>query len=322
MIPYSLPSTLSKQCGNNAFAWVERTNKYGSSPSLSIPSLIEWTIEDVHVGESIVFEEMESGILKSCVGLKNFVCIRKIRIDKNGETGVRGEGTAWAVMKAEKPRSEANTEWVPLREALEIPLGYWLPLETFGTFSHKSTESVSERDSPSENDKKWKPQELVIFDNHNHALYFWIDAVRKWIIEPGFTLIHIDEHSDLWANPNKLDLSKALLDKEYAWEFANLSCNVGNYIIPAIDSGLIGQMIRIENESEIDTYMELRTPRNTVLNLDLDIFAPELDFIPEAKKLHIIRNLIQQVDYVTIATSPFFIDQWIALQKLRNIMKV
>ena len=68
-------------------------------------------------------------------------------------------------------------------------------------------------------------------------------------------------------------------------------------------------MIRIENEAEIDAYINYTPSRNTVLNLDLDIFAPELDFIPEAKKMQLIRNLLQKVDYVTIATSPYFIDQ-------------
>ena len=68
-------------------------------------------------------------------------------------------------------------------------------------------------------------------------------------------------------------------------------------------------MIRIENEAEIDAYIDYFPSGNTVLNLDLDIFAPELDFIPEAKKMQLIRNLLQKVDYVTIATSPYFIDQ-------------
>lgn len=162
---------------------------------------------------------------------------------------------------------------------------------------------------------------VVIFDNHNHALYFWIDAARKWIINPGFTLIHIDEHSDLWENSNELILERALDDEKYQWDFTNLSCNVGNYIIPAMRSGLVSKMIRIENESEMDSYMNYIPPKNTILNLDLDIFAPELDFIPEEKKLKIIRNLLREVDYVTIATSPFFINQWIAIEKLHKIFQ-
>ena len=55
--------------------------------------------------------------------------------------------------------------------------------------------------------------------------------------------------------------------------------------------------------------MDYTPSENTVLNLDIDIFAPELDHIPEYKKVKIIKNLLQKVKYVTIATSPYFIDQ-------------
>jgi hypothetical protein len=68
-------------------------------------------------------------------------------------------------------------------------------------------------------------------------------------------------------------------------------------------------MIRVENEYQIDAFMEYQAESNSVLNLDLDIFAPELDHIPEKKKIQIIQNLLRQVKYVTIATSPFFIEQ-------------
>jgi hypothetical protein len=97
---------------------------------------------------------------------------------------------------------------------------------------------------------------MIIFDNHNHALYFWLEAIRNGKLKRGFTLIHIDEHSDLWHNEYNLDLERALQDEQYAWEFTNLSCNVGNYINPAIRTGLVGKMIRIENEFQIDQYRD------------------------------------------------------------------
>lgn len=80
-------------------------------------------------------------------------------------------------------------------------------------------------------------------------------------------------------------------------------------------------MIRIENEYQIDEYVDYVPSENSVLNLDIDIFAPELDHIPEEKKVNIIKNLLRKVKYVTIATSPYFIDQWKAIEKLREILK-
>jgi UPF0489 domain len=237
-MPYANKQILDKNLGNNAFAWDERTAKYGSSPTLTVPSTIDGTIDDVQIGSDIVFEEIEDGQLRSCVGLEYFVHIDMI-------------------YSSDHPT---------------IP-------------------------------------PITIFDNHNHALYYWIDAMKRSIIQPGCELIHIDEHSDLWANEYKLDLQKALVDEMYGWNFANLSCNVGNYILPAIESGLIGNMIRIENEYQIDSYMDYIPAENSILNLDLDIFAPELDHIDEVKKIKIIKNLLKRVKYITIATSPYFIEQ-------------
>jgi hypothetical protein len=68
-------------------------------------------------------------------------------------------------------------------------------------------------------------------------------------------------------------------------------------------------MIRIENEFQIDEYANYIPPRNAVLNIDLDIFSPELEYIPRSKKMKCIKNLMKYVTFVTIATSPYFIDQ-------------
>ncbi len=95
---YTNKHILTQKLGNNAFAWERRRLEYTRDPILHIPALINGTIDDLRVGSDIVFDEIEDGKLKSCVGLENFVQL-------------------------------------------------------------------------SEN--------MVVFDNHNHALYFWVDAVKK-----------------------------------------------------------------------------------------------------------------------------------------------
>jgi hypothetical protein len=74
--PYSEKQILIKPLGNNAFAWQEREVLYGHSPTLTIPSLIDGTVDDIVIGDDIVFEEMEDGVLRSCTGLRNFVRLR------------------------------------------------------------------------------------------------------------------------------------------------------------------------------------------------------------------------------------------------------
>lgn len=239
---YNNPYILVWEIWNNAFSYKERTKKKWKDPTLTIPSLKYWTLEDIEVGEDIVFEELEDGILKSCKWLKQFIRLRD-----------------------------------------------------------------------------QESQSITIFDNHNHALYFWVQAIYDWLLSPWFELIHIDEHSDLWENKNTLDKNKALHDAQYIWEFTNFSCNVGNYIPPAIESWIVGKIIRIENEFQLNQYEDYSPWKNTVLNIDLDFFSQEMEFIPEEKKLRFIRKLLKNVECITIATSPYFIDQWIALKKLKKM---
>lgn len=145
---------------------------------------------------------------------------------------------------------------------------------------------------------------IVVFDNHNHALFFWCEAMKNGILKPKFQLFHIDQHSDLWENPNEIEDFENL---EKMWEFTNFSCNVGNYIFPAMRAGIVGEMIRIENEFQIDENIAKIPSENSVLNLDLDIF--NLDYIDAEKIKKCIKNLLKRVKYVTICTSPYFIDQ-------------
>ncbi len=68
-------------------------------------------------------------------------------------------------------------------------------------------------------------------------------------------------------------------------------------------------MIRIENEYQIDENLDYTPSENSVLNLDLDIFSPDLAHIPKEKTIRLVKNLLKKVKYVTICTSPYFIDQ-------------
>lgn len=73
---YQNKQLLTQKLGNNTFAWDERIVKYGQSPTLTIPALIDGTIDDVKIGSEIIFEEIENEEIRSCVGLENFVWLR------------------------------------------------------------------------------------------------------------------------------------------------------------------------------------------------------------------------------------------------------
>jgi hypothetical protein len=57
------------------------------------------------------------------------------------------------------------------------------------------------------------------------------------------------------------------------------------------------------------------------LNLDLDFFEPELDYIDYELKKRVILDIAQKADLITVCTSPYFIHQKRALRVFRDIFK-
>lgn len=81
-------------------------------------------------------------------------------------------------------------------------------------------------------------KQIILFDNHNHALYFWYEARKKGIIGDDCTVIHIDEHADTRDN-DKFISSEDSRDLQKVFDFTNFVCNVGDYILPAVHEGLV-----------------------------------------------------------------------------------
>lgn len=170
----------------------------------------------------------------------------------------------------------------------------------------------------------WEGVPFHIFDNHNFALAFWLEAYASGILPKGFRLVHVDMHSDLWKNGFDLDLDKAG-ESEYVEDFVNSKTEVGNYIDPAIRCGLVGEIVKIEGEGELESALarlengEIDLAVPTVLNLDLDFFAPDLDYVPFELKKRAVLAFAKKSRVVTVATSPGFIDGETALGAFRRI---
>ena len=141
----------------------------------------------------------------------------------------------------------------------------------------------------------------VIFDNHNHAFYFWHEAGMK-----GATLVHVDQHKDT-REPSEWF-------KDDAFRYTNEVLNVGNYIPPAMECGIVKEVVSITSEAGLGDVRE----GNVILNLDLDFFVPEMEVDLE-KAREFLRAQAKMADLVTVATSPFFIDQKRALLVLKQL---
>jgi hypothetical protein len=241
------PFQITAKTGNNAFSFSGRKN-----PVITVPSIINGTINDPEIGETIAFEDFdERGRLKSCYGLKNF--IRTV---------------------------------------------------------HPIT---------------GKP--IVIVDNHNHVFYFWYETRNNKQIKDGATLVHIDQHKDV-RKPEKKLAKNISDDLKKVFEYTNKVLNVGNYIPPAIEEGLIGEVILITSEADLMKYapegalneVEGRLQgTHIILNIDLDFWAPEMNYIDKKSKIDVAKKWMEKADLITIATSPFFIDQELALKVLKEL---
>lgn len=167
---------------------------------------------------------------------------------------------------------------------------------------------------------KWKNKDIYLFDNHNHAYYFWYLARKENIIWDENTLIHIDEHADT-RNNEKYLLKPDSFDLDKVFEFTNKVLNVGDYIVPAQEEWIIWDIIQIRNETNLNDYLKDldKYKDNIILNLDLDFFQPELDFIDYELKKKVVLDAANKASLITVATSPFFINQKLAIKVFKDI---
>jgi hypothetical protein len=159
---------------------------------------------------------------------------------------------------------------------------------------------------------------VFFFDNHNHAFCFWAAALRSGYFPRGATLVHVDQHKDTREPPRPFmppGAGPVLFSLDEAFGYANYVLNVGNFIRPALDAGFFSEVVIIDREDAL--RREPRTP--FVLDIDLDIFAPEMAYIPYDRKLAVIRGLVRSAAVITVATSPYFMDQVEALRVAREI---
>ena len=166
---------------------------------------------------------------------------------------------------------------------------------------------------------------VIIVDNHNHVFYFWHEAREKGIIKNDSTLIHIDQHKDM-REPKDWLSKEGSHNLEKVFRYTNDILNVGNYIIPAQKTGLIGEIILITSEKEIQKSLnnksEIINHKSKIVNIDLDFWADEMSYIDEKMKTEIAQKYMNEADLITIATSPFFIGQEKAIKSLGRLFGI
>lgn len=165
---------------------------------------------------------------------------------------------------------------------------------------------------------RWHDVPVFIFDNHNHAFFFWTYGLRQGLFSPGLPLVHVDQHSDMWKPhiwPAFSLRDDNLLDQAFA--YTNFTINVGNFIKPALHLNYFSDITIITGSIDF----ELTFDGPIVFDLDMDVFAPVMDYIGNPYKIDVIRRWMEQAAFITVATSPFFMNQPLAIDFIRKIFE-
>ncbi len=159
---------------------------------------------------------------------------------------------------------------------------------------------------------------VFIFDNHQHAFFFWIAAYLAGIISPGCQLVHIDRHSDMWqpAKPPDFSLNKSL-SLPTVFEYTIQVLTNATFIKPALQLGLFAD-VEILN----GVYPPvLEKPQGYVLDIDMDIFEGDPPGSAAYRfKMQRFRKYMSRASLITIATSPGFIEQPRAVMAVKELL--
>ena len=95
-------------------------------------------------------------------------------------------------------------------------------------------------------------------------------------------------------------------------------CTIADFIQPAICSGLLSDCIQVRTEYGLLHFDRIEKPY--VLDIDIDFWAPEMSIEEFDRTIEKTRQLIAGASMVTIATSPYFIDQERAVEIVKLLL--
>ena len=158
----------------------------------------------------------------------------------------------------------------------------------------------------------YRDKTVYIFDNHNHSFYFWIKSLKEGLFNKGCKLVHIDQHKDM-REPENYDVD--IENIEDVFRYTNYVLNVGNFIKPALYHNIFSEAVIIDSTYGLEKDVE----GEIVLDIDLDIFSKDMEYISFDLRVNKIREYIDRAKVITIASSPFFIEQDYAIKVLKEL---
>jgi len=115
--------------------------------------------------------------------------------------------------------------------------------------------------------------------------------------------------------PNEEKIDEKNLNSVF-W-FVQEQCNVGNFIIPALGSVLLGSVDQLRSEYWLLHYK--KPNEDYILDIDMDFWEKLMGIEDKEWTFEQTRKLISWAKMVTIATSPFFLDQKEAIRLIQEL---
>ena len=154
--------------------------------------------------------------------------------------------------------------------------------------------------------------EEIVFNEIDEDIEIKAKGLEKGNFTKGCKLVHVDQHKDTREPDNyNVDIN----DINDVFRYTNETLNVGSFIKPALKHNIFSEVIIIDSSYGFELDIE----GEFVLDIDLDIFSKDMDYIPYDIKISRIKELIDRAKVITIASSPFFINQEYAIKVLKEL---
>lgn len=96
---------------------------------------------------------------------------------------------------------------------------------------------------------------------------------------------------------------------------------MGNFLTYTLEKKIIPEVFQVTTEYKIlNTDFSSLYQEGFILDIDLDFWHPDMSIEQYQKTISIAKELISRAQIVTIATSPYFLDQNLALQILGHLL--
>ena len=282
MQPYAQPFRITEPVSNNIFSWERFQGR-----SVHVPACVDGSLADLAEGDETVFEDFDDSkkSLRSCKGLKNFV------------------RTSW------------NGVPMAVVDNHNHALYFWYEARAKGLFStpvalvhadEHSDKRVSHVPLPADA----TPDQAFRYANHDVNVGNFIQPLLDSGFFSSYRWVADEQGCERVLEEMGLEKSNCHPGESRDLPLVCLADGESHQEKMPRWSHALNGMASTRHDNFSQPF---------VLDFDADFFSPGLDYMDRALKVRAVRELARRASFITVATSPFFIEQDRAIKVIREI---